>query len=206
MSGKLQALQAELEEANLGHLELASAGRFVTIAGIVRTPEERDRAIALAKAAGFTAHDSITVDDGKSTDELAIMLRAARGSQEPIPILKRAVAMADERGDVVWRVGLRLELDAALRGPLRYVEAVAVCREAIAIEESPRTLYALAYCLQEGSVGFVKPAEGEIEGLYLRVLALTKDDASSAKIHDNATRMLAGHRTSEELRRARTSS
>jgi tetratricopeptide (TPR) repeat protein len=188
---KIQQLQAQLDEAGLGHLELASAGNLVTIAGVVRSAEARDRAVALARAAGFMPHDAITIDDPSDTDELAVMARKARSSRDPFPILKEAIARADHRNDPSWRIRLRLQLEEALRGPLRYAEAVQVCREAVAIEENAETLYALAYCLHEGGVGFVKAAPGEVEGLYERVLAMT---AESSKLHEQAKRMLDGYR------------
>jgi hypothetical protein len=188
---RIRQLQTQLDEAGLGQLELASAGKLVTIAGVVRSAGERDRAVALAKAAGFMPHDAITIDDPSNTDELAVLARKARSSRDPFPILKEAIARADDRNDEAWRIRLRLQLAEALRGPLRYAEAVVVCREAVAIEENAETLYALAYCLHEGSVGFVKAAPGEIEGLYERVLAMTEP---SSKIHDQAKRMLEGYR------------
>ena len=193
--GRIQALQTQLDEAGLGHLELASAGKLVTIAGVVRSAEERDRAVALAKAAGFMAHDAMTIDDPSNTDELAVMARHARSSRDPFPLLKQAIALADARGDDAWRIRLRLQLEEALRGPLRYAEAVVVCREAVAIEENAETLYALAYCLHEGSVGFVKAAPGEIDGLYERVLGMTEE---SSKVHEQARRMLEGYRRTKK--------
>jgi hypothetical protein len=194
----IQELQRQLDEAGLGQLELASAGKLVTIAGVVRSVEDRDRALALAKAAGYLPHDAITVDDPSNTDELALLSRQARASRDPFPILKQAIARADERNAKEWRIRLRLQLEEALRGPLRYEEAVAVCRELIAIDENAVTLYALAYCLHEGSVGFVKPAAGEVEALYERVIAMTESAPSLAKIHEQATKMLAGYRRAKK--------
>lgn len=188
---RLNELQQKLEDAKLGHLELASAGPFVTIAGVVRTAEERDRAIALAKAAGFKLQDAITIDDPSDVDELTVLAREARQSPDPFPILKKAIALADERNDKAWRIRFRLQLEEALRGPLRYAEAIAVCREAVAIEENAETLYALAYAQHEADVGFVKPAAGEIEALYERVIAMSPP---AEKLHGLAQRMLEGRR------------
>jgi hypothetical protein len=144
-----------------------------------------------------------------SDPEIAKLLADARrreGTSQAFELYRKAIALADERQPQSG-IDLRLELEAKLRGPLKYAEAAAVCAEALSAAEKVygkddarvgRVAYAFAYCLHEG-FGFHKDDPKRVEALYERAIALTTD----AHLRERAEQMLVAWREAEARRKAR---
>lgn len=209
------ALQKAIEAAGVQGVELAASATSIIVAGTVQTQRDHDIAIALAEKTGKKIVDSLTIaevrDRADAGDpEIAKLLADARRrgeTSQAFELYRKAIALADERQPEARRIELRLELEAKLRGPLKYAEAAAVCAEALAKAEAlygkedarvARVAYAFAYCLHEGSV-FHKEDPKRVEKLYERAIALTDD----AKLRERAEQMLEAWREAEARRKTR---